>query len=302
LASYYFDRRTTNVLRFLLANTKSLLDFLLPGRIIAVSVVACALVAGYSAVRTRHGQPVLCLAFTSVSVVIVASVGGIYPYGGVRQCIFLAPIIVLVAGTIFAQLIDRLRRSAGIAAMFVIVGIISLSGYEDLIRHSPYGEVEDIKAVLNELAKSSAPTDRVYIYWGAAPAVNFYLRGSDRRLIYGEYHEREAQKYVPEILALIRPDTARLWLVFSHPVDSVEQRIIGSLRQTLDLRPALAVSGANLYVAQYCDHGSAGCSAMSGAVASPLAQAFRSVAIRRPAMRDLRRAAQPRVDQMDTDH
>ena len=56
-------------------------------------------------------HPALLLTFLSLFITFGASIAKAYPYGGVRQCLFLAPGVALIAGLAFADLVQRIKSS-----------------------------------------------------------------------------------------------------------------------------------------------------------------------------------------------
>ena len=192
------------------------------------------------------------MVFTSILITICAAVARVYPYGGIRQCLFLAPVLTLFAGVVFADLFQRLKtfRRPVVTVGFMI--LILVSGYRSMLSAWPYAEVEDTRSILKELARSRAPNDQVWINHDAVQPVEFYLQGKDHRFIYGEFH-KDPQEYVPELLGSIDRHSDRIWLVFSHleqPSDrSEEQLIVNSLRSGWDVHPVIAPTNAALYVA-----------------------------------------------------
>ena len=254
LAENYFEPKTTALLHFLYGTSHGLLSFVFPGRAIVVCFVVGAIFFCVEQGRRRKCDAVAILAFTSALIAAAASIAGVYPYGGIRQCLFLAPALALFAGVVFADLSERFNGSCRQAAILGVMALIFLSGGRGIFKSSPYREVEDIQSVLKELSRSSAPSDQVYVYPGAGPAVDFYLHGKDPRLIYGKDHRDAPQKYVPELLASINRHTDRVWLVFSHIYGSEGQEIVDSLRSGWDVQRVVATTGAALYVARREPH------------------------------------------------
>ena len=230
LAGNYFDPKTMNIPSFLSANSYQLLSFLVPGRAIVLCFAVAVTFFCIGEARRREFSAVTILAFTSILITMVAALARAYPYGGIRQCLFLAPVLALFAAIAFADLLAGLGRFYSQVGVGGLLILIVISGGRQIIKSSPYQEVEDIRSVLGELAKFSTPNDQVYVYSGAEPAVDFYLHRKDSRFVYGKYHREDPQKYGPELLALIDSDTNRTWLVFSHIYGSEEQVIVDSLR------------------------------------------------------------------------
>ncbi len=253
LAANYFDPERMSLLHFLSTNSKGLLSFFIPGQVVALCFVVGAVIFCIMQVRTRRYETITLLLFTSILITIGASVARVYPYGGVRQCLFLAPVLAVFAGTVFADLSLWLRGSLQPLAAVGFLALVFLSGYRGMLRQWPYGEYEDTLSILKELAKSSAPNDQIWVNHDAVEPIEFYLQGKDHRFIYGKFHGDAPQEYVPELLGSIDPHRDRFWLVFSHlqqPSDrSEEQLIVNSLRSGWNVQGVIAPTNAALYVA-----------------------------------------------------
>jgi hypothetical protein len=250
LADNYFNPKTTTLLRFLMRNSYGLMRFLFPGRVVALCFVVAGFIFCVRQARRRKIDPIAILTFVSLSITMVAALMGVYPYGGIRQCLFLAPVLALFAGVAFANLLERLGPSHRQIAAVTATALILLSGAWGMHRSSPYQEVEDVRKVLKVLSQSSTLSDRVYVHPGAAPGVTFYLQGRDKRFLYGEDHGDFPQEYVRELLASVDQHTDRIWLIFAHSHGSQEKGIIDSLRSSWGVERVVAANGATLYLAR----------------------------------------------------
>jgi hypothetical protein len=252
LAANYFDPKTTTLLQFLTANSKGLLGFSITGRVIDLCVLAAGIIFCVVQGISRKYNTITLLLFTSVSITMCASVARVYPYGGVRQCIFLAPVLALFAGVAFADLLQRLKGSLQTAATVALMAIIVISLYRGVLKEWPYREIEDTQSVLRELAKGMTPSDQVWVNHDAVEAFEFYQPIKDPRFIYGKFHS-DARLYVPDLFGSIHPHSDRLWLVFSHLEQrsdrAEEQLIVESLRSEWDVHSVVAPTNTELYVA-----------------------------------------------------
>jgi uncharacterized membrane protein len=252
LEANYFDPKTMSLLRFLGTNSRGLLSFFIPGQVIALCFVVGAVIFCIAQALNRKFDPITLLVFTSVSITICASIARLYPYGGIRQCLFLAPGLILFAGVVFADLLQRLRGSLQPAVTIAFMALILFSGYRGMLRQWPYGEYEDTLSILRELSRLSAPNDQVWVNHDAVEAVDFYLQGKDHRFVYGKFH-KDAKEYIPELLRSIDSHSDRIWLVFSHlqqPSDRAEEQlIVNSLRSGWDVQSVIAPTNAELFVA-----------------------------------------------------
>jgi uncharacterized membrane protein len=253
LAENYFDRDGMGPLRFLATNSKQILSFFIPGQIVAVCFVLALVVFCWKQGRARHFETITFVVFLSFGLTICASLLKMYPYGGIRQCLFLAPGLILLAGVAFGDIVQSLQEQRQLAAVLAILVLILVSGYRGLVKQWPYKEYEDTVSILKELSRSSAPTDEVWVNHDAVEAIDFYLQGRDRRFVYGKY-QTDPREYIPELSSAINPHTKRLWLVFSHleqPSDlSEEHFIVQSLSPEWTVRSVVTPTNAALYVAQ----------------------------------------------------
>jgi hypothetical protein len=248
LADFYYTPGTS-FLRFAVSNSHHLLTFFLPGLAAAsISVIAILVHLG-TAIRARSVCPLTVVAFTSVGTVLVCASLHLYPYGAIRQCLFLAPVLCLFASASLASLANRFRGAVSWAVFAAMVCVIVGSGALQFRKVKPYAEVEDIQQVLLALRTRVQPGDRVYVYPGAVPAVDFYVKQRDGRFIYGDFHQQMPQQHVLQILAHLSPQNDKLWIVFSHIYRDEDERILHDLRADWKVDPVLSVTGSALYYA-----------------------------------------------------
>jgi Dolichyl-phosphate-mannose-protein mannosyltransferase len=253
LAAEYFDPRTMNLFHFLSTNSINLLRFLIPGHLFDLLVVFAAVAFCIVQVIHRQYYSITLLVFSSLLITMAASIANVYPYGGVRQCLFLAPAVALFVGVAFADLTQRLNVSVRPIASVALLAVIAVCLYRETIREWPYGEYEDTKSVLRTLQTEIGPNDEVWVNHDAAEAIEFYMQGRDQRFVYGEYLGEEPQGYAPELLGSIDSHRKRVWLIFSHLQQASDRAqdefIVSSLRSGWDVHRVIAPMNAELYVA-----------------------------------------------------
>jgi hypothetical protein len=245
----YFGAPGTSLLHFVLTNTHHLVTFLLPG--LAAAAISTLAIAIYlvASIRARRIPPLAVLTFTSCGIVLICSLRHFYPYGGIRQCLFLAPVLCLFASESLVQIIQKVPARLTSLGFAAIVCAVIVSGALQIRLLKPYAEVEDIQQILHTLQAHIQPGDSVYIYPGAVFAVDFYVKARDPRFIYGDYHQQSPEKYVPEIESGLNPRAGRLWIVFSHIYRDEDQRILRDLSKDWEVEPVLSVTGSALYQA-----------------------------------------------------
>ncbi len=253
IAQNYFDPRSHGLLGFLGTNTKQLVEFVIPGRVAYLCFLLAAFVYILLQAIRKKVSTVTVLLFASLAVISGAALARLYPYGGVRQCLFLAPGLALFLGVALAEVLQRIKPPFQMSVTAVVLAVVVISLFRGTMKQWPYGEVEDTQSILRYLEDNSSPGDQVWVNHDAVPAFDFYLPTRDPRFVYGVFHA-DAKDYIPELFSLIRPDTSRVWLVFSHLSQASdrgeEQLIVSSMSSGWDVRRVVAAQNAELYVAE----------------------------------------------------
>lgn len=257
LAETYFTPGSS-LLGFVWSNTHEIFDFLLPGRgaagISALAII-CYLVASF---RARVVSPLIVLAFTSFGIVLANAILGVYPYGPIRQCLFLAPVLCLLGSASLVQIANSVGGALNKTVFATIACVVIVSGVFQARSMKPYAELQDMQKVLSELWNHLEPGDGVYVYSGAVPAVDFYVRERDPRFTYGNFYRRAPQQYVQELLACLPQGTSRTWILFSHVYQDEDQRILHDLSGDWQVEPTLLARGSALYQARHGARGDEG--------------------------------------------
>ncbi len=240
----------TGFLHFVRSNTQQLLTFLLPGVAAALVSAVAILFHLVTSIRARIVSPLAVLAITSFGIVLVCAVLHRYPYGGTRQCLFLAPLLCLLGSASLVQVANRFRGVVSRTVFVAIACIVVVSGIFQICSMKPYSEVEDVQRILLGLQNRFEPGDGVYIYSGAVPAVDFYVKKRDQRFTYGDFHREAPEEYVSEILVGLLPETNRVWLLFSHIYDKEDRRILHDLSSDWEVEQILSADGSALYLAR----------------------------------------------------
>ena len=245
----YLWQPGTSLFHFLAFNTHHLFTFLLPGLLAAaISVLAILISIGYW-IYKRELDPVFVLACTSCGIVVVCALLRVYPYGGIRQCLFLAPILILLAAQSLSTMIGKAHGLTRNITLAIVVLVIGVSGVLQIRSLKPYAEVEDMQRVLGALRSQIRPEDKVYVYPGAVFAVDFYIKDRDPRFIYGDYHQQAPSLLAADAIKGINANTTRLWLVFSHIYKDEDVHVIHDLSDSWNVSTVTIVQGAMLCLA-----------------------------------------------------
>ena len=235
---------------FVSSATYERLNFLLPGRLVAlISAVAMTLYLIHL-FRARVISPLLILTVSSLLTVLICAVFRRYPYGGIRQCLFLAPVICLGAAVSLVYCVDTFAKSFSRIGLGFLACLITVAGALQIRSIAPYAEIEDTRSILQPLQADVRPEDGVYVYSGAVPAIDFYFKGRNPQFLYGDFHREAPEKYSTEFQAGISPGASRTWIVFSHVYQEEDRIILSALSTDWNLRPIILSKGASLYLAQ----------------------------------------------------
>jgi hypothetical protein len=139
-----------------------------------------------------------------------------YPFAG-RLLLFLVPLMVLGvargAWTVGAAL-WKVQPVAATALLGVLVAAPCLEAYQEARRPMRY---EQLNPVLGQVRDRWQPGDRMYVYYGARPAFEFYTRDNPfpaGAVEFGSHSRANRLMYRSELEAL--KGSPRVWLVFSH--------------------------------------------------------------------------------------
>ena len=240
------------VLAFLAGNTYRFLRFVSQGELaLGLAIPAVGFMA-YACARAPRQErsvswPSLILAVISVGIVAAAAVVHVYPFGGTRQCLYLAPIVALVMAASFHAVEQAMAPHDRPVWFALALSLVLIAGAEDIFARMPYAEQEDIKSVMSALDRSARAEEKVYIYYNTRPALDFY--GTRRpNFVFGTSHRGEPDGYVREFRELVGTDADRVWLVFSHAMLGEKDYILDHLKSEWDFEKRVEATGASLYL------------------------------------------------------
>ena len=192
LAGYYYRSGfdAAAAAEFAIGRTWGLLSYHMPPIAAAVALLGFAGLLP-RALRRRRLDAVALLALFGVGIALCAALAGGYPFGDIRQCLYLGPIVFLAAGGAFNALAGaaaaKARRAWPAAALTVMAaGAIALGGAADIRQNKAYQSEDGIERVFAALEARQRPGDGVYVsHWGV-PLVEFYKREKPNNYYYGQ--------------------------------------------------------------------------------------------------------------------
>ena len=237
LSAYYYQGKfdAPSIFEFSIDGTWSLLTFHLPELVAIVALPAFAILLVAAFLRKFQGKlqdgAIVALFSFCVAVSVGAALLGIYPLGGIRQGIYLGPVIFLAVGVAFrwiAGCLSPLMRRAWLAPAVAVTtaGAIALAGVGAMRQDSPYmyksrQNAEDVHVLLEENIQEG---DWVFVSQSYFPAMRFYQRANSSRHQYikvgwvGCWNDA-LKKCIQEMAVLVAslPNVPnRIFLVYEH--------------------------------------------------------------------------------------
>lgn len=214
------------------------------------------LVLGLIAIERKSAKNFGTL-FLPLILALVASGLEKYPFVA-RLMLFLAPTIYIGIGAGFETVLNHAKKvfgRAGIIATSLLIVPFILYGTVNAAWHNVQqpAKVEELKQVMEYLAKHRGPTDVIYVYYGAEAAFGYYAPRygiAPDQYIVGVESRTSLSGYDKDLLKLKGKE--RVWIVFSHVwrqhLLSEDRYIAGYLDQLgkrLDYFPQV---GSSLYL------------------------------------------------------
>ncbi|WP_439626747.1 hypothetical protein [Gemmata sp.] len=195
----------------------------------------------------RRRRPVAVALVLPAVLALAASGAQKYPFAG-RLLLFLVPLALLAV----AQ--GACRVAAGLRAVHptagaLLVGLLALGAvletsqsFKRPVRH------EQITEVLGELRGRLRPGDRVYLYYGAAPAFTFYTRDTPLPVpvTFGTESRGDRTAYRDELRRFA--GEPRVWVVFAHRYRDEESLLRGYAESLGECRAEVLRPGAAAYL------------------------------------------------------
>lgn len=251
LSHGYWNGSLWNLFQLATLNTRGIFEFAFPGKLFAVLCLYALMTYFVMSSGECKGGPSNKLTFLfcfllPFIITFVLSLGGLYPYLGGRQTIFLTPMIYVIA-SVGVSLMYRLKGMKVVAIILavVIVGLGVRSTGKYLLSEGN----ENIRPIVRELSGRSADGDTIYVYYGATWAFRYYYRDKVRPWVEGIMSRDNPRDYFRQLEPILNRKE-RLWLVFSHPYKDEIEQILEYISARKHLRLVREQNGAWLYIAE----------------------------------------------------
>jgi hypothetical protein len=239
LLDRYWDGTWSDLVRFAFDPRADIVHFAFPGKLMFAAVLA-----GAVACLWRGGsRRALALLVVPAAITVAAAGLSLYPFGAVRQDMFLLPMIYVCAAlgvaAAHAAAAAIAGRWAAAALVAVVVAALAWTGATrslEFLRRTEAG-VEPMRPIVAGLVKRLKPGERIYVYSGAQPAFRYYWRHRREPWIAGSTHMSgldaaattvQLEAVIREVRALTK-DPAPFWLLISHMDGDDAARLVDAL-------------------------------------------------------------------------
>ena len=176
----------------------------------------------YKPKQLKH-EPAFLLLVVLLGGSIVAAFLRLYPFGGIRQQLYAAPIVILAVVHGGAQLYTQINNQWRGLILFWIA-VITLA--RAVVQFPAlYNEREDICSAVTSGLQDANPKN-VYVYYGAVPALDFHYPNSGFRR--GSLLRGNITAMADEAIRVA--SDGKLYLLFSHIVLHEDDLLIAELR------------------------------------------------------------------------
>ena len=220
----------------------ALLNYHLPDLVALAAMAAFGLVL-LTSWRRRQWDAVTILALFALAFAAFATLLRLYPLGGLRQCLYLGPIIFLTAGLSLHRVAAnpwfcRFRSWLSAALLAALAGAILFTGVAELRAENPYAEHNNFARHLYILPAEVQDHDLVYAAEGALDMMKFYFPDKPPNYYYGGKctwrYPAALEECIAEITAAVRlhpDDPARLWLLLFNSRSHIEYQLLDWVEQ-----------------------------------------------------------------------
>lgn len=208
LSLYYGSGGFLSLLEFILSRSAGLFEFAYPRPVFLLLALLGLIIA---ATKRKHFTPLMLFLLPTVLTLILA-LAKLYPYGGIRQVIFLTPMIYILAGLGVSRLFEFDRSGLVIALVLFFPIVNGLYQSSHVVKQL---SAENIRPIVETLDQSYEPGEKIYVYYGANPAFSYYYRENKSARVIGTRNRGDIDRYLAEIEAILA-EGKPTWLVFSH--------------------------------------------------------------------------------------
>lgn len=242
----------TSLCRLIVNKTYALFDFSYPYPFLLLFFVSLGI---YWMFRTRQ-RLLITMLITPWLITLILACSKLYPYSGVRQNIYLVPMIYIMAGSGLDYML-KCAENQRVPIIVVAVVVFVLNGVGPTRQYFQSTEPEHMRPIAQTLLGLIRPEDKIYVYYGAKPAFTYYFRDhlDKYQCIYGVQSREDPTNYLQQVERVTEEyETGRLWAVFSHCYQDECNLIVGRMSELRSIQFVSAGSGVSLYLLTPREH------------------------------------------------
>jgi hypothetical protein len=193
----------------------------------------------------RQRREVAGLLLFPVLMCVIASALKIYPFTA-RLIAFVIPYLLVATAAGAGHALSHWPRRFQ-ALIPIVLAILGGAPLYAIATALPPSRTQHIRPILREISRRHEPTDRIYVYYGARPAFDYYARGLGIRLEtarFGRCQFADPREYLREVDAF--RGSRRMWLVATHMLRNGEvemmTRYLDRIGRRLD---SIIIPGSN---------------------------------------------------------
>lgn len=265
LVRYYYRgdyRDVWSIFEFTGLRMWELLNYHLMEPIAILALVAVGVLL-YGRFRKSQIDPILVLCIFALASAAGAAVLRAYPCGGIRQCIYLGPILFLGFGHALHRATHILfPRRSRLTCLTLVANIVMFCGIASIRADDPYREIEYTKATLIALEEQAKEEDVIYVSAAATPVFQFYLHRKPDNYYYRGCHPKDsAEKCVEDIVNLMNLEYSlsplsrkRMYLAFTGVLRTKAVLQMLKDRWSVDVKEIFRGKYATLYLLTNLHH------------------------------------------------
>ncbi len=239
-AGYLLDGSLSSLMRLTILNTRDLFNFAFD--VSYLTLFVCAI--GFAVLWIeRQNTRVALMIVAPIVLTFLAAMLRLYPYGGMRQDMFLMPLIFILAGFGFDYIGAMDSRRIMVELLVLFLAGVGIAGVARYFNSRP---IENIRPAVEMLKTQYRSGDKIYVYYGANPAFRYYYRNNVDQTIYGVESRDQPDRYFRQLTEVLT-QPGRVWLVFSHCYNEECDQIVDYVARTREVCKVVVGEDVALY-------------------------------------------------------
>lgn len=201
-----------------------------------------------------RGHPAPILFAASLTIAAAAAIARLYPMGGIRQSMYMAPVLFTAAGWgvhAAASFLPPFGRRAALAAAMAAAAVLGAHG---IAENDPWRARSHLNAILDILDERKLPTDTVHVDERDISAMKILFESPPEGYHYGTCDRRITLVACALRLLDASPGAKRIWLVLADKTEhSPDFERLEAIAKGIRVETAFSDSDSKLYLIEGLD-------------------------------------------------